>query len=91
MSKRPDNIRASLIARRSDDKGPGVTGMPSRSVKITVELDPATYGHLKQWQAQVSADTGRRVTGAGVARALFEALFDDPALAERVRNRITDR
>lgn len=88
MSEREDRRRRMRAAaqRRTSEDAPasGSTAVRSKPVRITVDLTPTQYRHLKTWTLQAAAEVGASVSLADVVRLLAGYLHEDQELAQRV-------
>lgn len=77
-------VRSDDSIGRQEDIGRLSPPQPVKPVRFTLDLEPELHQFLKVF----AAETGRKVGGAQVLRALLGELQADPDLAARVRARI---
>jgi hypothetical protein len=86
MTRAPKQSAAERIRRGSPTSQPATGRAVSgnvriKPVRISVDLDPLAYDGLRDWAHEA------RMTHSDVLRALVELLIEDPAVAEKIRNR----
>ncbi|MBM4600342.1 hypothetical protein GS440_19130 [Rhodococcus hoagii] len=60
-----------------------------RPVRKNVDLSPVLNRHLGDWQRDTALDLGlARVTAQEVLTELIHELLEDPALGERIKQRV---
>lgn len=95
--RKADELREAarrIGARQERERSTASTVAPAvltERVRRTVDLSPVAHRGLTQWCAETAEMAGvARVTGQSVLSSLVDELLSDPALAERIRNRLQE-
>jgi len=95
MSNRREELAARMAiatnARKDGSKPTGQTAIRTKPVRVTLDLDPATYTELNRWLGTAAVEANPdfpRLTIARALRAMIHATINDPAAASAVMEQL---